>query len=597
MEKLQPLITHRFWVLFGLGILVPLISWFIYNGSINETIEGRRNDVETAFSTAQKGADAPNQNWVKAAEKVNDGHAEQLERASQKLWLDQQDATSMFWPKRMQPYVRTLGYRQPLEGPQSSGALTIYKREYDRQHETKVLSRITQYEEGKGLMEVNEPMIHRVPEGAWQGRLPTWTEVWDAQEDAWLVAQLLESLENVNKKAGARTIAEAPVRQLIELKLMGGNLDEKKKKAGGASDSGYSDMVGGGFDPGKGLVGAGGSGGGAGGLSEGGMAGAGASSAKSAIASPDVDFDETEEFGSPAGTGGGGAGLNMDDGYPGAGGGTTGKKATGPRRYVHDKEDKPYRTRGFKIRLTIQQDSLPTVLAELTNSDWPVEIVRVHWEAANEHGRTASSVSSQSSGLGKGTGLAGSGLAGSGGGGFSGFGGTGGGGGGYDDIAGGEKESDFQDNDADGYGGSGYPGAGGGNALAGSGGSTATTPEPEEAADPLEAALRDPYLSTVVIAGLITIFKVDEEEAAKMKELLKQKTAAETTPTLDADNGDDSETPATDAATDADADADGVTTPDTNESTPDAGADRTAPPADSSPPADPAADTQNSGAG
>ena len=512
MEKLQPLITHRFWVLFGLALLVPLVSWFLYNGSMQEQIQGREDTLKSEFSKAGQGAKAPNQSWIAGAKKLNELHRAAYDRSAQKLWLDQQNGDSIFWPKRMLPYVKNLSFGQKFEGS-DTGGLTIYKTEYDRQHEKQVLTQINTYRDGKGLCEVNTSAIHRVPAGTWNG-LPTWTQVWDAQEDEWLVAQLLRSIDKVNTEAAARSITEAPVRQLHELRLYGGNLDGKKKssKGGGAAGgmSNYANMMSGGREANM----MGGGGGGAGTVggensssNGGGMGGMGGSAkAKVTISSPSLDFDVIEEFGSPENT-------SQKKKAPGSNSSfATGSQSSAPqRRYVHNKEDGKYRTRGFKTRLTIEQDKLPEVLAQLTNSAWPVEIVRVHWEAANESGRSASSVS----------GAGGGGLGGMGGG----FGGSPGDGAGRAASMG---------------GGGGFGGFGGGGSGAGSigdedssssggfGGASSRTKKSDPGeVDPLEAALRDPTLATVVVAGLITIFRASDDEAAKMQEMLKEKAASE----------------------------------------------------------------------
>lgn len=500
MEKLQPLITHRFWVLFGLAVLVPFISWFLYNGGIAETIQGREDTLKSEFTKAGQGATTPNEaNWINPAKELNKLRQADYDKAAQKLWLDQQNGTAMFWPKRMLPYVKDLAFGQAVEG---TGGLTIYKSEYDRQHKNRVLSQISTYKDGKGLCEVNSSMVHRVPEGTWGG-LPTWEQVWNAQEDEWLVAQLLTSINKVNTAAAARSITEAPVRQLHELLLYGGNLDDDPKKA--KSSSG----------PGGGYAGAGRQAGMSGGMSGMGLGGEGGSqgttNSTSEIKTPDVDFDEVKEFGSPEDTSAKSASTMDRSGSLSGFGSPTG--GAPQRRYIHNKKDGKYRTRGFKTKLTIEQDKLPALLAELTNSAFPVEIVRVHWEAANENGRKAAPVE------GTGGGLSSGGL---------------GGGGGYGGAASNGRSSSM----AGGFGGFGGSSLGGEDESSAGGessgfGSGATAPAPDKEVDPLEAALRDPNLATVVIAGLVTIFRVSDEDAAAMREMVKEKTASEVNPSVD----------------------------------------------------------------
>lgn len=521
MEKLQPLITHRFWVLFGLAILVPFVAWFMYNGSIQETIAGRKSTIKGDFTKAKAGGDTPNKEAAEGASSFNEHHESEYSKAASQLWLAQQNDTSMFWPRRMEGFINPPGGtplkfgESPADTNKSLQGKTIYQADYDEQFQQKVMSQIRRYPDKGGLCEVNEAMIHRVPSEMMRSALPDWETIWHAQEDVWLVAQLLKSIDNVNTSAGSRSITESPVRQVHELTLYGGNLDNPKKAGKkGRSGGGYASK-----SKGRGLSLPGGSGSGLAGLGSEGMSGGlGSNNTKSGgVTSPDVDFNVEEEFGSPIDTskkkkgkkkrgidGGGYAQQSSQNPFAASG---------DLRRYVHDKEGGKFKTRGFKAKLTIQQDKLPALLAELTNSRWPVEIVRVHWEAANENGRQAASVS----GIG---GLGGS---------SGGLGGLGGGLGGSGNPYGGGNGRSLSGPGGAGFGGLGADGMppSGGSGL---GGSTTGQPPEKDKKDPLSAALQDPNLATVVVAGLITIFQVSEEEAARIQETLKQETAADIVP-------------------------------------------------------------------
>jgi hypothetical protein len=517
MEKLQPLITHRFWVAFGLALLVPFVSWWIYNGSIQETISGRVSTLDSEFNKAKLGADTPNKTWYDGAAKLNEYEQGQYSQAASKLWLDQQNDEAMFWPKRMLSFVRDLEFGQAVEGGRSTEGRTIYQTEYDAQHRKRVLSQIDMYKDGKGLCEVNTTMVHRVPQATMQTSLPTWKQIWNAQEDEWLIAQLLKSIDNVNQNSGARSITESPVRQIHELLLYGGNLDNVTKSGKKKSSRGGGM---GGSDYGRQVSGSGGGSPGGNSLSAGSGLGSsvGGAGKKAAIPSPDLDFDITKEFGSPAVA----SKKKKSGGSKGSFAGASGPTAGGEmRRYVHNKEGDKYKTRGFKTKLTIQQDKLPFVLAELTNSRWPVEVVRVHWEASNENGRKAAPVSGTGSlpaggSLGGGNPYSNNGRS------VSGSGGMGGIGLGGGSLSGGGSQASS-------------------NSGLGSFGSTEA-----ENTDPLSASLKDPNLATVVIAGLITIFQVSEEDAAAMREMVKEK-SEDVMPGGDAEAGVNSENGDTEA--------------------------------------------------
>ena len=88
----------------------------------------------------------------------------------------------------------------------------------------------------------------------------------------------------------------------------------------------------------------------------------------------------SEEFGLPNGGAMGGRPIGNpdDDDGPGSfGGGLPGAAMIETDRYVDDEDSLPYKTRAFLLSLRIREADVPRMLAELTDSSFPVEIVRV----------------------------------------------------------------------------------------------------------------------------------------------------------------------------------------------------------------------------
>jgi hypothetical protein len=69
----------------------------------------------------------------------------------------------------------------------------------------------------------------------------------------------------------------------------------------------------------------------------------------------------------------------MDDGDEGGDGGQEPKE---PPRYVDDNEEEPYRTRGFKLKVLMDHRHISDFLVALSDSNWPVEIIRVQYAQA-----------------------------------------------------------------------------------------------------------------------------------------------------------------------------------------------------------------------
>ena len=223
---------------------------------------------------------------------------------------------------------------------------------------------------------------------------------------------------------------------------------------------------------------------------------------------------------------GGSEGAMMSGmGSPKSGSGAGPAASTKEVRYVDDAEkDQGYKTRAFLLDVLIRDDRLPDLLAKLTNSDFPVEIVRVEIKSRSVGGGGGMSGGygggeGMSGGYGGGEGMSGgygsgsmsgggvgmlsgeslggmAGGSGKGGGMSPGIGGGGGIGGSFSGLGGMQGEG-------------GYSGEGSGTGMMGVGAASGT--------DALNAAMADPLLIDVRIGGLLTLYMTPEEILTQAK--------------------------------------------------------------------------------
>lgn len=511
MDKLQPLIVHKFWILFGAAVVLPVIGWGMGTSKLKEQIDERWKTLDTAFDSAKVTGNEPNDGWAKNLNLLNKTRTEHLQKSVKYLWDRQQRL--MVWPTDIKDLMANVAYRAEL--PES--APDLYRNSYflDLQRMRDVVDPFD-FATGEGKVVVPysafEPLVQR---SQWAQLPPTSKEMWNAQEDIWLFTALLESIAHVNE--GAEGIADAPVRVIQQVKLMGG--DRASLESGGegrsqyAAEEGYAAED----EAGAGMLGRYGAMLGRGFGEEGGEYGgtAGAGGAAS------IDFNPVEEFGTPTPT----ASESEEDGEYGesaAGGaanavgaaaaemagtvglgmglmrGGLGGAALKADRYVDDDPNLPFKTRGFYLHVTMDHRDVPELLAELTNAAFPVTIVRVH--QADRYSTPGGR--GMQPNMAAGTPLGGS---------FEGaesqFG-----------FVGGEDVQDYQDEG--GFGGGRLPfnlnqpltssmpfGA---TAVGGTGANRSgfglQGPNSAKAQQAYSIAMADPYLADVVVAGLLTIF-------------------------------------------------------------------------------------------
>lgn len=522
MDKLQPLIKHRYWICFGLSVVFVVVGWWMASGAIAVEIEDRMKKVDESFTKATQGATKPNKSWVDVARKENEADTQSYDRASRQLLQRQKNARK--WPDALVNSMKGISYRQDLKDTTTRARwASIYRDQIEQ-----LLQIVKPFKDGEGLVLVDTSKISHKPFNSWRTSRPSSTEIWNCQEDIWLLESLLNSIARVNE--GATRLTESQIRQIFRLHLRGGDRDAAPTGAAGGGMTGMSGMSMSGGAEGAAFM-SGGLG-----MSGGGMGGTGA-----ATSYPGKEFEGaagadilTEEFGAFAAGGGqgglgsmgglGGMGGMMSSGaeaMSGGGGGGLGGAPAEEKRYVDGGDGDTtlgYKTRAFLLDVLIRDDQVPHLLASLTNSDFPVEIVRVEIVSKFTPSRGAGGMSGGPGmdGMGPGADMAA---------GMSGIGGMG------------------ESNEGDGYPSSGESSFAGGGAFGGEGaafgggaeydpgnlsgmGAGATGMAPgmsgpggqgsgAKGKEVIQAAMNDPLLVHVKIGGLMTLYQSAQEANAE----------------------------------------------------------------------------------
>jgi hypothetical protein len=386
MDKLQPLIKYQYWICFGLAVIFVVTGWWMASGAIATETTQRKDIVDKAFAAAAQGATEPNEQWVQAAKKENESDNQAYNSASAQLWKRQQNARR--WPPEVENELKGVPYLDQIKSSETRAKwASIYKDQIE-----KLLAIVRPFKDGEGLVVVDVNSISHRPFNSWRYGPPASPEIWNNQEDIWLLQSILTSIARVNE--GANRLTESQVRQINRLTLRGGDRNAKPTSGGGGFGGG-----GGGFGGAMGM-------GMKGGDDEAGMGmgmGMGVGGGDSA-SHPGKEFEGAtagdilvEEFGADAGAGAGagvgaggfGAAMGMGKSSMGMSSpmsmssgpaGTDGAAKTEEKRFVD--EQPGYKTRAFLLDVIVRDDQLPNLLASLTNSDFPVEIVRVDITAA-----------------------------------------------------------------------------------------------------------------------------------------------------------------------------------------------------------------------
>jgi hypothetical protein len=501
MERLEPILKQKFWILLGVGILMTFTGWWMATAKMLQAITERKTKIEAAENSVPKG-EVPNESWSKRLAGVNALQDSGVKTTQLSLWKRQ--LAKMTVPQGLDQQV-------PYLGKFTSEDREVFRDLYPDEVR-KVWKMLNPMDfDGSGVVQFPvESMFKLMKQKPWIVSAPKSEVIWDIMEDLWLLEGLFQSIAEVNGGPDA-TRMEACVHQIDKLELRGGGA--KMPSGGGVAAAAGGDGEGAGF-------------GGAGMMMSGRGGAGGAGGAGGGITAVSADFDVREEFGddgsgASAGAGGGGGGSAAFKGslMMGAMGGDSdggGAPAAGAeaviKRFVTDDPSRPYRTRGFYLSVKMDHRRIPQLIAELTANDksvWPVEIVRVHMSRLHED--------DMSSGPGGGGGMAGgrSSM------GFAGARVDDSGSGpslGAASMMGGKAAMAA----ASGLGGAGaggddFSGFTGGNSLGGGGASGNKSQQAVLAEAVLENTLRDPYMAQVTLCGIFTMYRKADEPAAEVK--------------------------------------------------------------------------------
>lgn len=372
MDKLQPIIKHKYWVVSGLALLLMLVGWYLSSSAQATAIEERTQKLDAL--NVPGGTGTPNQKWIDELSEVNKDESAELTELQQRLYNDQKKLWT--WPKDIEKDFSG-EYRQAVDFDTRDTYRRRYDGEFSRVYKTvdPEVSSKTRKPDGtievvwRGKVVVDRNMIQQVDNrNLWGNRPPTVMEMWDAQEDIWLTESIMRALAAVN--SGAEKISEAPLRRILVVSLHGGTPPtEGGEEDGAAPDDDYEgepDMAASPF----GEFGTGG------GLETGGTTTiAQASFAPADVFGSDAALADTTD--TDTGDGEDMYASPLELGAPGGAG-------AAKKRYYDDDPEMPFKTRGFYLEVFILNDKLPDLQAQLVGMEWPTELLRVQWVALND---------------------------------------------------------------------------------------------------------------------------------------------------------------------------------------------------------------------
>ena len=501
---MDKVLKYKFWILSGLVVPLALAGFFMANGGLQTATAER---VSALDALQAPNPNQPNDTFTVVAAKRAD--EQEVANARQLIRLDSIQKKWMHWPKLIEDGLERdaetgkIVYRG--ENLRQDRIRVQYPDVYKQEHERVWLSfnpvvpsglPYSEDTQRKVFFDKQAMPIHVLPQ------TPTVEEIWDAQEDLWILEMISQAVNQTNQ--AATDVNDAAIREIFYLELFGGSGESSVvASADGGAEGGYMDF---------------------GGMDYMGESGGGPAGAALSVpfASGAIGHDPAMEYGSAAGLSGGGGesfdGMYMggDGGLFGGSGGTSAK----PLRYVGFDEENPgpYRKRGYYLSLLIEEKRIPDFVVNLANLDPPIAAGR--WGFANNPYDSDHLLKSGFAGVGQGQG---------------GYADTPYGGGGFSGASRtprrGPKVGGSSPYGSESYGGETYGATGPGmRPNPNDPSQRPLTPKQQDELATLEAAKLDKDLVQLELSGVVTIFTPDVPELPAVEEADATVPSAETPP-------------------------------------------------------------------
>jgi hypothetical protein len=380
MDQLKLALEHKFWILAGLVVLLPPIGWWAATDKIAADTIDRNKKIEAAEKKIPDPKEIPNEKWIRGSKDIFNETTVSVAQSQERLFDHQKDAMKL--PLIVQNALAKCKVKYRQEGsatPDFLAAREFFVGSYDDDWKSAVNEvKPFKISAGEGLVQIPQeqerdaPVItrHSEVEQQWRQSLGfTASQMWDVQEDVWFLRSLMQAIARVNE--GATEIGNARIKRLNEVTLRGGNAaDLAARRAGTATSKSATGATA--QRTGMQLS-----------LGIGGRPGAAGASSFQSTYKPPKPFDPDDIFG--------------DDGSKGD---TSGDRKTKDAtvaevlRWVESGAGGTWNKRGFVLRLVMDEREIPTLLAELSESAFPIEIRHVEHAAYHSNLASARSITS-----------------------------------------------------------------------------------------------------------------------------------------------------------------------------------------------------------
>jgi hypothetical protein len=230
-DLLKQCVKYRFWIAFGISLLLPMIGYFVGVGGIVQAKTNAEQAINSAKTEVGKytAGGIVNGQYQPEAAKKNSLLTKDVDESWRKLRTLQEPL--LRWPEEVEARFLHWGRKFPSDVDRGEVTRTLVDYTFSYPNFVSKIYKIFKpfnYEDGTGIVVAPDEKTLLKPVAFSSDYPPELSKVWAEQERIWVVTALLDAVAKINETVNAKTWDEAIVKQ-INLVDVGAYLDQDQK--------------------------------------------------------------------------------------------------------------------------------------------------------------------------------------------------------------------------------------------------------------------------------------------------------------------------------------------------------------------------------
>ncbi len=235
-EFLRQCVKYRFWIAFGVSMILPMIGFFVGSGAITEAKTKREGEIKSAKGDIGKFTTPglPNAQYKPEVDKKTEVLTKDVDDTWRKLYALQEPLLK--WPELVEAKFRAWGRKWPenVDRGQVQQAIVDYSIAYPD-----FVARVYQIfkpwnpEDGTGIVLAPDQASLLRPAPFTAENPPDMGKLWAEQERIWVTSALLDVVAKVNDGVKAKDWDTAIIKQIVSMDVGTATSEDQKSLAKG----------------------------------------------------------------------------------------------------------------------------------------------------------------------------------------------------------------------------------------------------------------------------------------------------------------------------------------------------------------------------